>query len=121
MNKNDPEILVQQLRTQYTEQSPTPLDAVKALDKRVKAPATGFAWSFGTLAALVLGSGMSLVMTDVGAVLHLAHPMIPGIAVGVVGLVMALLTYPIYRAILAARRRKYAGQILALTEELGKN
>lgn len=120
MNKTD-EILVQQLCAQYTEKSPTRLDALKALDRKVKAPATGFAWSFGTLAALILGSGMSLVMTDIGEVLHIAHPFLPGVSVGVVGLVMVLLTYPTYRRLLAARRRKYAGQILALTEELAEN
>lgn len=118
MVRNDQEYLVQKIRTQYTEKEFTQLDELKALDKKVKAPANGFAWSFGTLAALILGSGMSLVMTDLGAVLGLAHTLIPGILVGVVGLVMALLTYPIYRAILAGRRRKHAGEILAISQRL---
>lgn len=118
MERNDQEYLVRKIRTQYTGKEFTQLDELKALDKHVKAPATGFAWGFGTLAALILGSGMSLVMTDVGAVLGLTHTLIPGILVGVVGLVMALLTYPIYRAILAGRRKKYAGEILALSERL---
>ena len=118
MERNDQEYLVQKIRTQYTGKEFTQLDELKALDKHVKAPATGFAWGFGTLAALILGSGMSLVMTDVGALLGLTYTLIPGILVGVVGLVMALLTYPIYRAILAGRRRKHAGEILAISQRL---
>lgn len=118
MNKNDQNYLVEKIRTQYTEKEFTQLDQLKALDKKVKAPANRFAWIFGTLAALILGSGMSLIMTDVGSVLGLSHTMIPGIFVGVAGLVLALLNYPIYRAILARRRQKFAGEILSLSEQL---
>lgn len=121
MNYNDQEYLVQKIRTQYTEKEHTELDALKALDKKVKAPANRFAWSFGTLAALIMGTGMSLVMTDIGATLGIAAPMFPGIAVGLVGMLLAIVNYPIYKTILAARRKKYAGQILSLSENLLNN
>lgn len=62
MNKNDQEFLVQKIRTQYTEKENTQLDALKELDKKVKKPANVFAYTFGTIGALVLGSGMSLAM-----------------------------------------------------------
>ena len=118
MNKNDQNYLVEKIRTQYTEKEFTQLDQLKALDKKVKAPATRFAWTFGTVAALILGCGMSLVMTDIGTVLGLSHSLIPGIVVGVIGLVLALLTYPLYSNILSHRRKKYAKEILALSEAL---
>lgn len=118
MNNNDQEFLIQKIRTQYTEKEHTDLDALKALDAKVKRPANIFAYTFGTLAALIMGSGMSLVMTDIGSTLGIAAPMIPGIVVGVVGMAMAIANYPLFNAILAARRKKYAPQIIALSDAI---
>ena len=72
----------------------------------------------GSLGAIVMGCGMSLLMTDIGAVLGMSETMMPGIVIGAVGMVMAIVNYPIYKRILAARRRKYADQIIALSDEL---
>lgn len=118
MNKNDQEFLVQKIRTQYTEKEHTGLDELKALDSKVKRPANVFAYLFGSIAALIMGSGMSLVMTDIGAMVGIGDPMIPGIAIGVVGLLMAVVNYPIYKRILNSRRKKYADQIIALSEKI---
>ena len=118
MSNIDQEFLVQKIRTQYTEKQHTELDALKALDAKVKRPANVFAYTYGSIAALVMGTGMSLVMTEIGALLGLASVMIPGIVIGVVGLGMALSTYPIYKRMLSARKKKYAPQILALSEQL---
>lgn len=121
MNRNDQEYLIQKIRTQYTEKEHTELDALKALDKKVKAPANRFAWTFGTIAALVMGAGMSLVMTDIAQTLGLENPMVPGILTGLAGMALAIANYPIYKAILSARRKKYAAQILTLSEKLLEN
>ena len=67
MNQNDQEFLVQKIRTQYTEKEHTQLDELKELDAEVKRPANVFAYAFGTVSAIVMGAGMSLVMTDVGS------------------------------------------------------
>ena len=109
---------VQKIRTQYTEKQHTPLDELKALDARVKQPANVFAYTYGAGSAIVMGAGMSLVMTDIGATIGLASAMIPGIAIGVVGLGMALSTYPIYKKLLNARKKKYAPEILKLSEKI---
>ena len=121
MNKNDQEFLVQKIRTQYTEKQHTELDALKALDAKVKKPANVFAYVYGSLSAIVMGAGMSLVMTDIGATIGLTNALVPGIAIGVVGLAMALATYPIYKSILNSSKKKYAPQILALSEKIMKN
>ncbi len=121
MNKNDQEFLVQKIRTQYTEKEHTQLDELKALDCKVKKPATVFAYLFGTVSAIIMGCGMSLIMTDLGVQLGMTETMIPGIAVGVAGLALALLNYPIYKRMLAARKKKYANQIIALSDKLMKN
>ena len=114
----DQEFLVQKIRTQYTEKEHTELDELKALDAKVKKPANTFGYTYGCVSAIVMGTGMSLVMTDIGSVVGLASAMVPGIAIGVVGLGMALTTYPIYKRILNSRKKKYAPEIMALSEKI---
>ena len=114
----DQEFLVQKIRTQYTEKEHTDLDALKALDAKVRRPANVFGFVYGSVGTIVMGAGMSLVMTDIGTILGLSDTMVPGIALGLVGMAMALSTYPIYKKILSRRKKKYAPQILALSETL---
>ena len=118
MNQNDQQFMAQKIRTQYMEKQSTELDALRELDRKVKRPANVFAYTFGSISAIIMGAGMSLVMTDIGAALGLSGVMIPGIAIGVVGLGMALLNYPMYRRILDGRKRKYAEQILKLSDKI---
>lgn len=118
MNQKEKEFMVQKIRTQYTERENTQLDTLKALDKKVKKPANVFAVVFGIISAVVMGSGMSLVMTDIGSIIGIESPMFPGIIIGVVGLVMALLTYPMYKKILNSRKKKYASEIIKLSDSI---
>ena len=120
MSNNDQEFLVQKIRTQYTEKQHTELDALKELDAKVKRPANVFAYTYGSASAIVMGAGMSLVMTEIGGIIGLASAMAPGIVIGVVGMGMALSTYPIYKKMLNARKKKYAPQIMALSEKVLK-
>ena len=117
---NDQEYLVQKIRTQYTEKQHTELDELRALDRKVKMPANAFAYSFGAVSALIMGSGMSLIMTDIGQTIGMASPITPGVVIGLVGMVMAITNYPIYKGILTGRRKKYAQQIIALSDRLTK-
>ncbi len=116
----DTEFVVEKIRSQYTEQEHTELDALKALDAKVKKPAKVFGYAYGGIGTIVMGAGMSLVMTDIGAMLGITQTMVPGIVVGIVGLVMVLTTYPIHKKILTARKKKYAGKILELSERVMK-
>ena len=118
MSNNDQEFLVQKIRTQYTEKQHTELDELKALDAKVKRPANVFGYTYGSIGAIVMGAGMSLVMTEIGAIIGLTNAMVPGICVGVLGMALVLTTYPIYKRILSARKKKYAPQILALSRKL---
>ena len=75
--------------------------------------------AIGVLGALILGTGMSLCMTDLGAVLgHMA--MVIGILAGILGLVMVALAYPLYNTVLRKERQRIAPEILRLSEELLK-
>lgn len=118
MSNNDQEFLVQKIRTQYTEKQHTELDELKALDAKVKRPANVFAYVYGAAGTLIMGAGMSLVMTEIGAVIGMASTMIPGIVIGAVGLGVVLSTYPVYKNMLSARRKKYADEILALSDKI---
>ena len=120
MNKNDQEFLVQKIRTQYIEKGHTQLDELKTLDCKVKKPANVFAYVFGAVGAVIMGTGMSLVMTDIGVMLGMENPMIPGIVVGVIGLALVIINYPVYKKILAGRRKKYAGKIIELSDSILK-
>ena len=118
MNKNDQDFLVQKIRTQYTEKEHTDLDEMKALDAKVKRPANLFAYLFGSISAVVMGAGMSLVMTDIAETVGIHDPMLYGIVIGILGMLMAIINYPIYKGILNARRKKYADAIIALSDKL---
>ena len=118
MNNNDKQFMAQKIRAQYIEREPSELDELRALDREVKRPANIFAYVFGSVSALIMGSGMSLVMTDVGTALGMESGLVPGIALGTVGLIMALLTYPMYKGILNGRKEKYGAKILEISDKI---
>ncbi len=103
---------VEKIRNQYTEREKTKLDELKSLDRKVKRPASIFAYVFGAIGALVLGTGMCLAMKIIGDFMAL------GIVIGLVGIAMVSLTYPIYKGILQSRKKKYSSQILEISDEL---
>jgi hypothetical protein len=112
--------MVEKIRSQYTEQEHTELDALKALDAKVKRPANVFGYTYGSVGAVIMGAGMSLVMTDIGTKIGLTATLVPGIAVGVAGMGMVLSTYPIYKKILNSRKKKYADKIIELSDRVMK-
>lgn len=118
MNRNDQDFIIQKIRTKYTEKENTALDELKALDSKVKRPANVFAYVFGSVSAIIMGSGMSLVMTDVAETVGIQNPMPLGIVIGVIGMLMAIVNYPIYKNILGSRRKKYADKIIALSDKI---
>lgn len=120
MNRNDQDFLAQKIRTQYTEKEHTSLDELKELDAKVKRPANVFAYIFGSISAIIMGSGMSLVMTDIAETVGIQNPMLYGIIIGIVGMVMAIINYPLYKGILGSRRKKYADKIIELSDKIMK-
>lgn len=121
MNKNDQEFLVQKIRTQYTEKQHSGIDELKDLDKKVSRPANIFAYVFGSLGAIVMGTGMSLVMTDIGSTVGIDKPMFSGVIIGVIGLIMAVVNYPVYKGIMNSRRKKFAAKIISLSDKILNN
>ena len=118
MNRGDKQFIAEKIRTQYIEKQPSELDELRELDAKVKRPANVFAYVFGSFSAIIMGAGMSFVMTDLASQLGLGDMMIPGIVIGVVGLILALVNYSIYKGILSSRKKEYASEIIALSEKI---
>ena len=119
MNKNDQQFMAQKIRAQYMERQSSELDDLRALDTKVKRPAEVFAYVFGSVSAIIMGAGMSLVMTPIAEQLGLTFdPMVPGIVIGVVGMILAIVNYPIYKSILGSRKKKFGAQILELSSKI---
>ena len=93
---------------------------LRKLDARVKSKATSASLVIGIIGALVLGCGMSLIMTDIGKSLGTVLPLIIGIIMGVIGIILVCLAYPVYNSTLKKERAKAAPEILRLTDELMK-
>lgn len=103
---------VQKIRNKYEEVEKSKLDELKALDKKVKKAPTVFSYVFGSISSLVLGTGMCLAMKVIGDMMAL------GIVVGVVGIGLCSITYPIYKKMLQKRRKKYSKQIIEISDSL---
>lgn len=121
MTPNDQTFIAQKIRSQYTTKESTELDALRKLDAKVKRPAAAVAYGFGCMATLIMGCGMSLVMTDIGSQIGISENSLPiGIVLGTIGMIAIFLTYPIYKKILTKRKKKYRQDILALSEQIIK-
>ena len=118
MNRNEQQFIAAKIRTQYMEKQPGDIDTLRKLDEKVKRPANVFAYVFGSISAIVMGAGMSLVMTDIGSTIGMESTMVPGIIIGIVGMLMALVNYPMYKGILGSRRKKYSAEILKLSDKI---
>ena len=91
---------------------------LRRLDAKVNSKASTPAIVIGVIGTLIMGFGMSLIMTDLGN--DTLTDMIIGIAVGVVGLLLVCLAYPVYNRKLKKEREKAAPEIMRLTDELIK-
>ena len=119
MNKNDQQFMAQKIRAQYMEKSFSALDELRELDRKVKNPINICSYVFGIISAIIMGAGMSLIMTDIAEKIGLgADPMTLGIVLGVIGMIMALANYPIYKAVMKNRRERYAPEIVALSDKI---
>lgn len=115
---------IKAIRKKYT-QTQEPEDKMaqlRRLDAGVTHKAQVVSLVFGILGALLLGTGMSLTMSDFAKILgaYEKMAMLIGIVIGVAGIVLVSLAYPLYNRIVRKEREKIAPQILRLTDELMK-
>ena len=115
---------LKRIRDKYT--APTEVEdkmaRLRRLDASVTNTAQAVALVFGVIGTLILGFGMSLVMTELAESLGISGDaaMVIGIIVGIVGGILASLAYPIYNTIVKVKRKKLAPEIIRLTDELMK-
>lgn len=108
---------VEEIRKQYLPKEEDKLAALRRLHTIPTQKAQAVSLAVGIIGALILGTGMSLCMTELGAALGRLAMMI-GIAVGLVGMVLVALAYPVFKQTLKKERTKVAPEILRLSEEL---
>ena len=98
------------------------LTRLRRLDAEVSGKANAAALAFGVIGILILGLGMSLIMSDLSVKLGISHPLAltVGIISGLVGGALAAFAYPVYNLIIKREREKIAPEILRLTDELMK-
>lgn len=117
---------LKKIREKYISRSPSEeeskMERLRRLDASVTKKATVISLILGVMGAIVMGSGMSLIMTDLGAHLGMgtALSLIIGVAAGAVGLLTAALAYPVYHKVSERERERLAPEIIALTDELMK-
>ena len=108
---------IQRIRQKYLPPEEDKMEQLRRLHYSASSKAKAWAIAIGIIGALVLGTGMSLCMTELGGFLG-GTAMFIGIPVGLVGMVLVALAYPVYNRILKKERQRIAPEILRLTDEL---
>lgn len=113
---------IRKIRNKYTNTvtEEDNMTKLRRLDESVTSKATVISLVVGVIGTLIMGFGMSLIMTDIGNNLGTAGALIVGIVLGVIGLGIACTAYPIYNHTVKKEREKIAPEIIRLTDELMK-
>lgn len=95
---------------------------IRRMDVKVTQKAQMVSLIFGVVGALLLGLGMSLIMSDFSKIFGDFEfvSMFFGIVIGIAGIALVSLAYPIYNRIIKKEREKIAPEIIRLTDELMK-
>jgi len=104
---------IEKIVGKYEFKEETKLDKLRMLDRATRRKAQIFAYIFGTIGSLVLGTGMSIAMEVI-----FDGYMWLGILVGIIGILIVSINYPIYKKIVAKNKEKHSKEILTLSEEL---
>ena len=110
---------VEAIRQKYLPKEEDKMEQLRKLHSIPTRKAQSASIAVGVIGALILGTGMSLCMTELGAALG-SYAMIFGIIIGLVGMVMVAAAYPLFNRVLHKEREEIAPQILQLTDELLK-
>ena len=111
---------IKAIRKKYEAPEENKMEQLRRLDASATQKATTRSMTVGIIGALIMGLGMSITMTDIGAVFGSFLSMLVGIVIGIVGIVLVCLAYPTYHRTLKAERERIAPEILRLSDELMK-
>lgn len=115
---NTDKIYAEQLANEYAPKDTSKVVALRKLDAKAKLPATIAVYSFGIVAALVMGTGMCFSMGVIGD--GSTGTFILGVALGVIGLIGAGINFPLYKKLLKRGKEKYAYEIMELAKEISE-
>lgn len=90
------------------------VERLRRLDGGVYKKGASASIAVGVTGTLLLGLGMSCAMVWQGVWF------LPGILIGVVGIAVIALAYPIYKQVIKKERKKIAPEIIRLTDRLLK-
>ena len=105
---------IKRIRSKYTPKEENKMEQLQRLDASASQKATTYAIIVGVIGALIMGAGMSCCMVWTDKLL------IPGIVIGVIGMAVLAVAYPLYNRVLKKERERIAPEILRLTDELMK-
>ena len=105
---------VRRIRQKYTPKERDRLEQLRRLDQRVSRKSAAVSLTAGILGTLLLGLGMCATMVWMGPWF------IPGIVIGLVGIALVALAYPLHTRIAKQEREKVAPEILRLADDLMK-
>ena len=88
---------------------------LKKLDERAKLPAFITAMTLGIIGTLIFGTGMCFGLSVFGTGVIF---MVIGVLLGIVGAVVCIINYPLYKMLLKKGKEKYAFEILELAKEI---
>ena len=110
---------VEEIRKAYLPKQEDKMAELRRLHAIPTQKAQAASLAVGIMGALILGTGMSLCMTELGAVLG-ELSLVLGIVVGLAGMVMVAAAYPTYNRVLKKERERIAPEILQMTDDLLK-
>jgi len=108
---------IEAIRKKYLPKEEDKMERLRRLHAIPTQKAQSASIALGILGTLILGTGMSLILTELGSTLG-PLAMVIGILVGILGLILIALAYPLYNAVLRKERQRIAPEILRLSEEL---
>ena len=111
---------VQNIRKKYLPPEEDKMELLRKLHDSATQKAQIWALILGVVSALIMGTGMSLVMTDIGEVIGLSNALVPGIVIGIIGMIPVAFAYPTYNRVLKKERQRIAPEIIRLSDELMK-
>lgn len=102
---------IKRIRQKYLPREEDKMEQLRRLDNSATQSGTAISLAVGILSALIMGTGMSLVMVW-------PSYMVPGIVIGIVGMIGVGLAFPLYQRIIKKQREKLAPEIKRLSDEL---
>lgn len=106
------QVEIEKIRNKYIPKQGDKLEQLRKLDASVTKKGTIISVMLGVVGILAFGGAMSMILVVGNSLL------LPGVLLGVFGIVLMVVAYPIFSKVTEKERERIAPEILALTEEL---